>query len=77
MCHGYANLYQSVSTLGVPVFSAVPPPSLTPGEEDGVELEAASILQPTGQLTEVTAIQVQGDSQGLPAALHLVAHWCV
>lgn len=52
-------------------------PSLTLGEEDGVKLEAASILQPTGQLTEVTAVQVQGDSQGLPTALHLVTHWCV
>lgn len=39
-----------------------------------MELEAASILQPTGQLTEVTAVQVQGDSQGLPTALHLVTH---
>ena len=52
-------------------------PSLTPGEEDGVEFEAASILQPSGQLTEVTAVQVQGDPQGLSAALHLVTHWCV
>lgn len=52
-------------------------PGLTSSEEDGVELEAASILQPTGQLTEVTAVQVQGDPQGLSAALHLVTHWCV
>lgn len=52
-------------------------PSLTSSEEDGVELEAASILQPTWQLTEVTAVQVQGDSQGLSTALHLVTHWCV
>lgn len=55
----------------------LPLSSLTPGEEDGVELKAASILQPTGQLTEVTAVQVQGDSQGLPTPLHLVTHWCV
>lgn len=52
-------------------------PVLTPGEEHGVELEAASILQPTGQLTEVTAVQVQGDPEGLPAALHLVTHRCI
>lgn len=74
MCRGFTNLYQSVY---IPAFSAVALASLTSGEENGVELEAASILQPTGQLTEETAIQVQGDSQGLPAALHLVAHWRV
>lgn len=47
---------------------------LTPGEEDGLQLEAASVLQPGGQLAEVTAVQVQSDPQGLPAALHLVTH---
>lgn len=31
-------------------------PSLTFGKEDGLELEAASVLQTTGQLTEVTAV---------------------
>lgn len=56
--------------LGSPGF----PPLLTPGEEDGVQLEAAAVLQPTGQLVEEAAVQVQGDPQGLPAALHLVAH---
>lgn len=50
---------------------------LTSGEEDRVELEAAAVLQPTGQLTEEAAVQVEGDFQGLPAALHLVAHWSV
>lgn len=49
-------------------------PSLTLGEEDSVELEAAAVLQPTGQLAEVTAVQVQSDPQGLSAALHLVTH---
>ena len=42
-----------------------------------MELEAAAVLQPAGELTEVTAVQVQGDPQGLPAALHLVTHRCV
>lgn len=51
--------------------------TLTPGEEDGVKLQTASILQSTGQLAEVTAVQVQSDPQGLSAALHLVTHWCV
>lgn len=50
---------------------------LTPGEQDSVEFEAASILQPTGELIEVTAVQVKGDPQGMPGALHLVTHWCV
>lgn len=50
---------------------------LTSGEEDGVELEAAAVLQPTGQLAEEAAVQVEGDFQGLSAALHLVAHWSV
>lgn len=49
-------------------------PRLTSGEEDGVELEAASVLQPTGQHAEVAAVQEQGDPQGLSAALHLVTH---
>lgn len=39
-----------------------------------MELEAAAVLQPTGQLAEVTAVQVQSDPQGLSAALHLVTH---
>lgn len=50
---------------------------LTSGEQDSVEFEAASILQPTGELIEVTAVQVKGDPQGMPGALHLVTHWCV
>lgn len=54
-----------------------PPAVLTPGEEDGVELEAAAVLQPAGQLAEEAAVQVEGDFQGLPTALHLVAHWSV
>lgn len=58
-------------------FSRPTLPSLTPGEEDGVELQAASILQPTGQLAEVTAVQEKGDPQGMSAAFHLVTHWCV
>lgn len=51
--------------------------SFTSSEEDGVKLEAASILQPTRQVIEMTAVQVKGDFQGLPAAFHLVTHWCV
>lgn len=58
-----------------------PPPgprsSLTPSEKNSVKFQAASILQPTGQLTEVTAVQIQSDSKGLSAAFHLVTHWCV
>lgn len=50
---------------------------LTSGEQDSVEFEAASILQPTGELIEVTAVQVKGDPQGMPGTLHLVTHWCV
>lgn len=53
------------------------PAVLTPGEEDGVELEAAAVLQSAGQLAEEAAVQVEGDFQGLPTALHLVAHWSV
>lgn len=63
------------------VYSPVSPapltPLLTPGEQHSVELETASVLQPTGELAEVTAVQVQGDPQGLSAAFHLVTHWCV
>lgn len=58
-----------------------PPPgpvsSLTPSEKNSVKFQAASILQPAGQLTEVTAVQIQSDSQGLSAAFHLVTHRCV
>lgn len=42
-----------------------------------MELEAATVLQPTGQLAEEAAVQVEGDFQGLPTAFHLVAHWSV
>lgn len=63
---------------GFPGFSPSGSPAvLTPGEEDGVELEAAAVLQPAGQLAEEAAVQVEGDFQGLPTALHLVAHWSV
>lgn len=51
--------------------------SLTPSEKNSVKFQAASIFQPTGQLAEVTAVQIQSDSQGLAAAVHLVAHRCV
>lgn len=54
-----------------------PVSSLTPSEKNSMKFQAASILQPTGQLTEVTAVQIQSDSQGLSAAFHLVTHWCV
>lgn len=52
----------------------VSPLSLTSGEEGSLDLQAASVLQPTGQLTEVAAVQVHGDLQGMSAALHLVTH---
>lgn len=42
-----------------------------------MELEAAAVLQPTGQLAEEAAVQEEGDFQCLPTALHLVAHWGV
>lgn len=42
-----------------------------------MKFQAASILQPTGQLTKVTAVQIQSDSEGLAATFHLVTHWCV
>lgn len=58
-------------------FNLAHPAHLTSGEQDRVELQAASILKPTGQLAEMTAVQEHGDPQGLPAALHLVAHRCV
>lgn len=54
-----------------------PRSSLTPSEKNSVKFQAASIFQATGQLTEVTAVQIESDSQGLSAAVHLVAHWCV
>lgn len=54
-----------------------PMASLTPSEKNTAKFQAASILQPTRQLTEVTAVQIQSDSQGLSAAFHLVTHWCV
>lgn len=51
--------------------------SLTSSEKNSVKFQAASILQPTGQLTKVTAVQIQSDSEGLAATFHLVTHWCV
>lgn len=80
MCHSCVMLYPFVYTLNFQFYPQMLCPSLlslTPGEKDSVDLQAASVLQPTGQLTEVTAVQVQGDPQGLPAALHLVTHRCV
>lgn len=63
-----------------PIHVPAPPgpmSSLTPSEKNSVKFQASSILQPTGQLTKVTAVQIEGDSQGLSAAFHLVTHWCV
>lgn len=77
----WSSVEPFINILGSFVFPLVPfcphEAVLTPGEEDGVELQAASILQATGQLTEEAAVQVEGDSQGLPTALHLVTHWSV
>lgn len=63
-----------------PIHSPQPPgpmSSLTPSEKNSVKFQAASILQTTGQLTEVTAVQIQSDPQSLSAAFHLVTHRCV
>lgn len=57
-----------------PTTTPGPMSSLTPSEKNSVKFQAASILQTTGQLTEVTAVQIQSDSQGLSAAFHLVTH---
>lgn len=51
-----------------------PMSSLTSCEKNSVKFQTASISQPTGQLTEVTAVKIQSDSQGLSATFHLVTH---
>lgn len=55
------NLEWSAFGLDGTKSTAPSPVRLTSGKENSVELEAASVLQPTGQLIEVTAVQVQGD----------------